>query len=142
MSSLYNTGRIGFLTEVEVGSETETIDWVADDIYVALLDNTYGYGANDTSYAAIETSIVTNGDVIIPGRAVNVDGAATADNVTFSAVTGNTVTQAVIYKRVGATEADWPLIAHLDSGTGLPIVPNGGDITLIWGGGGGEIFRL
>ena len=55
-------------------------------------------------------------------------GAADAADCTFTAVSGATINAIVICKDTG-TEATSPLIAYIDTATGLPITPNGGDIT-------------
>ena len=40
------------------------------------------------------------------------------------------------------TEATSPLIAYIDTATGLPITPNGGDIIVTWDNGTNKIFRV
>jgi len=68
-------------------------------------------------------------------------GVFDADDVTFSSVTGNTCEGVLIYKDTG-DEATSPLIAYLNSGTGLPVTPNGGDIQVQWDDGTNKIFKL
>jgi len=68
-------------------------------------------------------------------------GVADAANVTFSAVTGDPSEALVIYKDSGV-EATSPLIAYIDTATGLPVTPNGGDITVTWDDGANKIFKL
>ena len=34
------------------------------------------------------------------------------------------------------------LIAYIDTGTNLPITPNGGDVTVAWDSGANRIFTL
>ena len=58
-------------------------------------------------------------------------GAADAADCTFTSVTGSSIEAIVIYKDTG-TEATSPLIAYIDTATGLPITPNGGDIIVTW----------
>lgn len=65
-----------------------------------------------------------------------------AADVTLSSVglNGNTAAEAlVIYKDTG-TEATSSLIAYIDTATGLPVTPNGGDITIQWAAAG--IFQI
>lgn len=50
------------------------------------------------------------------------------DNVTFSTVSGASVESLDYYKDSG-TSSTSPLLANIDSATGLPVTPNGGDIT-------------
>ena len=62
-------------------------------------------------------------------------------NVTFTAVSGNTVEAIVIYRKNAGANTTHYLVAYIDNGvTGLPVLPNGGDITVTWAGGG--IFEL
>ena len=144
-NSLYNIGREGFLTEITVGAFTGKIDWTNDNIRVALLDDTYVFDAAHTDYSDIADAVVA--DEPLSNLTTNGAGTAMADNVTFSSVTGNEVVSLVIYRSDGAavpdTAANCPLIAFIDSVTaGLPVTPNGGDITILWNGGTGEIFVL
>lgn len=67
------------------------------------------------------------------------DGVFDAADITFTAVTGNTVEAIVLFLDTG-TPANDLLIAYIDSGTGLPVTPNGGDITVSWHSSG--IFSL
>jgi len=63
-----------------------------------------------------------------------------ATNPTFSAVSGNTVEALVIYIDTG-TAGTSRLVAYLDTGvTGLPLTPNGGDVSITWNASG--IFAL
>jgi hypothetical protein len=62
------------------------------------------------------------------------------DDVTFTTVTGNSVEALVIYidTTVAATS---PLVAYIDTSvTGLPVTPNGGNISITWNATG--IFAL
>lgn len=68
-------------------------------------------------------------------------GAADADDVTFSSVTGNSAEYIIIYQDTG-TEGTSLLIAYYDTATGLPITPNGGDITITQDNGTNKIFKL
>ena len=47
----------------------------------------------------------------------------------------------MIYVDTG-TEATSPLIAYIDTATGLPITPNGGDIIVTWDNGTNKIFKV
>jgi|SRR5688500_2409083 len=62
------------------------------------------------------------------------------DNVTFTAVTGD-VSEAILIFIDTGVEATSRLVAYIDTGvTGLPVTPNGGDITISWNASG--IFQL
>ena len=80
----------------------------------------------------------TGKEITNPTTAIGVfDG----DNVTFSSVSGNTVEAIVIYRKNAGANTTHYLCAFIDTGvTGLPVTPNGGDITITWNGSG--IFEL
>ena len=68
------------------------------------------------------------------------DGVFKADNVTYTAVTGNSAEALLIYIDTG-TASTSRLVAFIDTGvTGLPVTPNGGNITVTWNASG--IFAL
>jgi len=68
------------------------------------------------------------------------DGVFDADNISFTAVTGNSAEALVIFIDIGNASTS-RLVAYLDTGfTGLPITPNGNDIPVVWSSSG--IFRL
>jgi len=66
-------------------------------------------------------------------------GVFDAADVTFSTVSGDQSEALVIYKDTGV-EATSPLICYVDTATGLPVTPGGGDITVTWHASG--IFAL
>jgi len=68
-------------------------------------------------------------------------GVFDAADVTFTAVTGDVSEALVIYKDSGVASTS-PLIAYIDTATGLPVTPNGGDITVTWDSGANKIFKL
>lgn len=68
------------------------------------------------------------------------NGLFDGDNVVFPAVSGSTASAILIYIDTG-TASTSRLVAWLDQSVGgLPITPNGGDITIAWNGSG--IFQL
>ena len=68
-------------------------------------------------------------------------GVFDADDVVFSAVTGDPSEALVIYKDTGVA-ATSPLIAYIDTAAGLPVTPSGSDITVTWDSGVNKIFKL
>lgn len=61
--------------------------------------------------------------------------------MTFTSVSGASIEAIIIYKDTG-TESTSPLIAFIDTATGLPITPNGGDIIVTWDNGTNKIFKV
>ena len=68
-------------------------------------------------------------------------GVADAADVTVSLVTGDQFESLDIYKDSGV-EATSLLICNIDTATGLPCTPNGGDIIVQWDSGANKIFKL
>ena len=68
-------------------------------------------------------------------------GTFDADNVTFTAVTGAQSEALVIWRKNAVAIGTWRLVVWLDTNvTGLPVTPNGGNITVTWSASG--IFTL
>jgi hypothetical protein len=61
--------------------------------------------------------------------------------LTYTAVTGVSIEALVIYRKNSGANTTWRLVLYLDTSvTGLPVTPNGGDITVTWNASG--IFGL
>lgn len=131
-NALYGLGREKFLAG--------DIDWENDDIKVCLVDG----GAYSPSIDVdefrddIASVIATSGN--LAGKTVTL-GVADANDITFSSVSGVQSEYLVIWKDTG-TPATSPLIALIDTATGLPVTPNGGDIIIEWDFGVNKIFKL
>lgn len=107
-------------------------------VKVALVDTgVYTYSPTHEFLTSL-TGVVGTAQTIAATTVVN--GLFDGDNVTYSAVTGNSVEALVIY--IDTTVAGTSrLVAFIDSGvTGFPVTPNGGDITVTWNVSG--IFQL
>jgi hypothetical protein len=124
----------------------------------ALLDGSTGIDLNDGDVRVIlvDTSDYTYSaahdflDDVASGSRVATSGALTnttvtngtfdADDVTFSSVTGDQSEALIFYLHTG-TESTSRLVAYIDTGvTGLPVTPNGGNISLAFNASG--IFTL
>ena len=103
------------------------INWMTDTVKVILV-STSAYTPQTAVHqylADIPVSARIAGPVTLTAKATT-GGAADAADCTFSSVSGATINAIVIYKDTGS-EATSPLIAYIDTATGLPITPNGGD---------------
>lgn len=133
-NALYDLAREAFL-----GAD---IAFDTDNIKVALLDLT-DYTPNlatnqylsDVPAAAI---VATSGNLTVKTITA---GVADAADVTFTAVTGDQSEYILVYQDSGLDTTS-RLIALVDTATGLPVTPNGGDITIQWDGGANKIFKL
>ena len=118
------------------------INWDTDTMKVCLVDKNV-YTPNFTTHeylSDVSGSAIVAAGVTLTGKS-STSGAADANDVTFTAVSGNESEALIIYKDTGDT-ATSPLIALIDSATGLPITPNGGDIIVVWDNGANKIFKL
>ena len=84
--------------------------------------------------ARVGTATLTNGKAVT-------SGVFDADDVTMTAVAGDEFEALIIYIDTG-NEATSRLVAYIDSGTGLPYTPSGGNITIAWDAGANKIFAL
>lgn len=109
-------------------------------VYVALVDTgTYTYNASHEFYSSL-TGIVGT-DQEIGATKTYTNGVFDGADVTFTSVTGATVEALVIYRKNAGANTTWRLIAYIDTGvTGLPVTPNGGNISIAWNASG--IFQL
>jgi hypothetical protein len=107
-------------------------------VKVALVDTgTYTYNSAHEFLTDL-SGVVGTAQTI--GNTTVTNGVFDGDNVTYTAVTGNSVEALVIYVDTG-TAGTSRLVAYIDTSvTGLPVTPNGGDITINWNASG--IFAL
>lgn len=103
--------------------------------FVALVDlGTYTYSATHDFYSDLSGIVGTDQRIATPTTA---SGLFDGDNVTFTAVSGATVEALVIYRKNAGANTTWKLVAFEDTGvTGLPVTPNGGDISVTWNASG------
>lgn len=138
--ALFAPGREGFLAG--------EIDWNTATIKVSLtrsytfssahkfVSDVTGAGATLVATATLSSPSVTN-------------GTADAADVTFTAVaTGAACNCLVIYQASAVTggadvaASAQRLIAYIDTASGLPVTPNGGNINVTWDNGTNKIFTL
>lgn len=129
---LYDNGR---------GAIAGSLDLTSATLKCVLVGS--GYAPNTTTDQFL--SDVPGGQIVatsgaMTGKSVT-GGVFDADDVTFAAVSGATVDFVVIYEDTGSS-ATSVLVAIIDTATGLPAVPNGGDITVTWDNGANKIFKL
>jgi hypothetical protein len=144
-TGLFDAGREGFLGG--------TIDWDTHNLKLILIDA----GADapvlatdnflDDILAGARIRVSANGDtgIDVSGYLTSktiTGGVADAADVTLVAVgTAASCEGILIYYHTG-TEATSALICYIDSATGLPVTPNGGNISITWDAGANKIFKL
>lgn len=109
-------------------------------VFCVLVDTgTYTYSSAHEFYSSLSGIVGT--DQEIGATKSYTDGVFDGANLTFSSVTGSTAEALVIYRKNAGANTTWRLVAYIDTGvTGLPVTPNGGDITITWDASG--IFAL
>jgi len=108
-------------------------------IRAVLIDTgTYTYNAAHDNYDDLSGVVGSESGALASKTFTN--GTFDAADITFTAVTGNTVEAIVLFLDTGTASAD-KLVCYIDSASsGLPVTPNGGDITVAWNASG--IFSL
>lgn len=140
-NALYDKAREAFLAG--------DLDWNTHEFRVILADAadyvvalaTHQFLSDVPAAARVATSAAL-------GTITVTNGVADAADITFSSVTGDVSEALIIYQHaltVGGTalaETSARLVAYIDTATGLPVTPNGGNITVAWDAGANRIFKL
>jgi Chaperone of endosialidase len=135
---LYKQNLLAGTTGYDLDNDTTT-----DGPYCSLVDTgTYTYGATHTVYngspaAGTDVESAKQGtDQRITAPTV-ANGTFDGGDLTFTSVTGNSIEALVIYRHNSGADTTWPLVLYLDTSvTGLPVTPNGGNITVTWNASG------
>lgn len=132
-NALYDGGREGIL-DGSIAMSTATIK--------ALLA-TSSYTPNLGTHRNV--SDVGSGNIVVRSVAFTsktyTAGVFDSADVTYPAVTGSTAAYIILYADTG-TDSTSRLIGLIDTATGLPVTPNGGDINITWDNGANKIFKL
>lgn len=141
-NALFDPGREGFLAG-EIDYDTAVIKCALVRGYTFSAAHKFVSEVTGAGGTLVATSAA------LASKAVT-SGVADAADVTFSAVaSGAAITGILVFQSsavgggadVAATAQR--LIAWYDTGTGLPVTPNGGDITVQWGNVAGTLmFKL
>lgn len=134
-NAMFDPGREGFLDG--------TIDWDTDDIRFALV-RAYTFSAAHKFISDITTAsgVLHARTAAGVGTKTVTSGVAGSAAAAFGTVTANASNHGLlIFKHTGA-DATARAIAYYDTGTGFPIVPGGGDITVSQDAGANKWFKL
>jgi hypothetical protein len=140
-NALFDPGREGFLAG--------EIDWDTAVIKVALV-RSYTFSAAHKFVSDVTTA---GGVLHVTSSALTsktvTSGVADAADVTFTAVAANASGHSILVFQSSAVGGGSDVaatlqrvIAYIDTGTNLPVTPNGGDITIAWDNGANKIFKL
>ena len=119
------------------------------NIKVALVNitgstNAYTYSSSHQYFNSVSTNsaaVVSTNYATLTSRSVT-NGVFDAADITFTSVTSTNVIGALVIFKDTGTASNSPLIAFLDTGSGLSITPNGGDITVAFDNAANKIFAL
>lgn len=121
-----------------------TLDWRNDTIKCFLVDAA-DYAVQLTTHDFVSDVTATPAATVAVSPAftgkTNVGGVLDAADITFSSVSGDESEALIIWKDTGS-HATSPLICYIDSATGLPVTPNGGDINVTWDDGANKILKI
>lgn len=137
-NSLYDLARESYL-KAEINMPTDNLKVVLVD-----KDASTGYTPNlatDQFLAIIPAGcrIATSSNL---GTKTTAAGVFDAADITFTTVAaGGACEYLVIYQDTGSA-ATSRLIGIIDTATGLPVTPGGGDISVTWDNGANKIFKL
>lgn len=116
-------------------------DWENDTIKAVLVD-TADYTVNLSTHDYLDD--VAGGARVATATLAsktNTNGVLDAADSTFTAATGDVSEAVILYKDTGVESTSF-LICYIDTSTGLPVTPNGGDITITWNNGANKIINL
>jgi hypothetical protein len=139
---------------LDASADSSIVDNATTGPYAALIDTgTYTFLNSHQFYnVGSNPNNVLNGTVGTPQRITPTltfvgttpgsgDGIFSGGNVTYTAVTGASVEAIVIYRSNAGANSTFRLMSFYDTQTGgLPVLPNGGNITIQWSASG--IFQL
>ena len=133
-NALYDFGREGFL-DGSIDWDTNTIKMV----FVDEADDAIDLAADDNLDDRAAASRVATSSALTSKTVAA--GVADAADHTVSAVAGDQFESIDFFKDTGV-ESTSRLICNIDTATGLPCTPNGGDITIQFDNGANKIFKL
>lgn len=107
--------------------------------FCALVDTgTYTYSSAHDFYNDLSGVVGTDQRITSPSVT---NGTFDGGDLTYTSVSGSSVEALVIYRKNSGATSTQRLVAYIDTSvTGLPVTPNGGNITVTWNASG--IFSL
>src|SRR5262245_47738937 len=120
---------------LETGAANADIDEnnPTDGYYAALVNTSlYSFSATHEFYTSVSAAVVGAGQRI---QNVNITNSTTdGDDITVTTVPGGTAVGGIVtYRRNAGATSTWRLVSFYDTpGGGLPLIANGGPITVQW----------
>ena len=134
---IYKTAILAGSTNADLDNNTAN-----DGPFCALVDTgTYTYSAAHDFYNDLSGIVGTDQRITSPTVGSVSQGTFDGADLTYTAVTGSSVEALIIYRHNTGANTTWRLVIYIDTSvTGLPVTPNGGDITVTWNASG--IFTI
>jgi hypothetical protein len=131
-NALYPKAKESFINgHINMSANTITIALVDTGVYT--FSTSHQFRSDVSNSAVIASTTLSNKTVA--------SGVFDADDATFTSVTGANCEALLIFQDTGIQSTS-RLVAYVDSATGLPILPNGGDISVAFSSGSSKIFAL
>ena len=131
-NALYPKAKEAFLNgAINMAANTITLALVDTGVYT--YSTAHQFRSDVSNSAIISTATLSNKTIT--------NGVFDADDATFTSVSGANCEALIIFADTGV-QGTSRLVAYIDSATGLPILPNGGDITVAFSSGANKIFSL
>jgi hypothetical protein len=132
----YKVNMLGGGTRVDIDADTISAIFVdhADDTPAPATDDFM-----DDILAAGQVPGFASGPAL--ASKTTTGGVFDAADTVFTALSGDQSESLVLFKNTG-TDTTSDLMVFIDTATGLPLTPNGGDVTVVWDSGANKIFAL
>lgn len=108
-----------------------SIDWDTHTIKAVLVTSGYTYNTAHDNLDDVTAGLRVATSGALAGKTAT-NGVANANALTLTAVSGSAVAAIILYKEVAGNESQSRLICYIDTASGLPVTPNGGDIVIQW----------
>lgn len=133
-NTLFDKGRQDFL-------EGNT-PWLTSNIRAMLVSSAWSPAATGNAFLPDVPRVCIVASSVLFSSKTSTNGAADAADITFPSVSGvNNIPYLVIFKDTNVYTTS-PLIALIDTASGLPVTANGGDLGVTWDNGNTKIFLL
>ena len=132
----YRNGMLGGGVHAQPNLATDDIRVALRDEGTVALNLATNIDLDDVSTAHVATSAAFASATVGTVAA----GAFDHEDITFASVSGASVESLDYYNYETAVDTTSPMICNIDSSTGLPVTPNGGDIT--WTLAAGGVFQI
>lgn len=131
--------------QVALGGGTR-IDLSADTIRLALVLTAYTFSAAHQFFSDLGVNVIggqagISGNQAFASKSVTNGVFNATSPVVFTSISGTQVSYLVGFKDTTVAGTS-PLIFYIDTATGLPITPNGGNISIALDSGANKIFAL